>query len=248
MEQPELTVEEMPTGDLVPYASNAKLHSKLQVEQIANSIEEFGFNDPIGVWENPQGELEIVEGHGRVLAAEKLGIETVSVIRLDHLTDEQRRAYTHVHNQTTLNSGFDLEILDAELETLDFDWESFGFGDDDAEISLGGGSEALSDAYSDNIGHVDYEPKETAHAVTDLFILDRDDLDELIAKVEDADLREMLMLRKAWFTEFKFNKIADYYAYQATPEEQRVFEAMGLVLLDRDGMIENGFADMVSGL
>ena len=82
-----------------------------QVEQIANSIDQFGFNDPIGVWTNPQGVCEIVEGHGRLLAAQKLGIEKVPVIRLDHLDDDARRAYVHVHNQTTMTSGFDLDKL-----------------------------------------------------------------------------------------------------------------------------------------
>lgn len=126
-EQPELKVVEVETDSLVPYANNAKLHSELQVDQIANSIKEFGFNDPIAVWENGDGELEIVEGHGRVLAAKKLKIDTLPVVYLNHLSDEQRRAYTHVHNQTTLNSGFDFEILELDMEELDFNWEDFGF-------------------------------------------------------------------------------------------------------------------------
>ncbi len=74
---PELTVEDMPTDELTPYARNAKIHTSEQVDQIAKSIEEFGFNDPIGVWDNPDGGLEIVEGHGRVLAAKKIGLEYV---------------------------------------------------------------------------------------------------------------------------------------------------------------------------
>ena len=74
MEQPEIKVVEVPTGRLVPYANNAKMHSHLQVEQIANSIQEFGFNDPIAVWENDRGEMEVVEGHGRVLAAQRLSL------------------------------------------------------------------------------------------------------------------------------------------------------------------------------
>lgn len=143
MEQPEIKVIEVPTGDLVPYANNAKLHSQLQVEQIANSIEEFGFNDPIAVWENADGAMEVVEGHGRVLAAQKLGLDKVPVFYLNHLTDEQRRAYTHVHNQTTLSSGFDIDILDQEIELLDFDWESFGF---ETEEEGGGGSSASAPA------------------------------------------------------------------------------------------------------
>lgn len=127
MEQPDIKVFEVPTAKLVPYANNAKEHSRLQVEQIANSIREFGFNDPIAVWENADGDMEVVEGHGRVLAAQRIGIEQVPVFYLNHLSDEQRRAYTHVHNQTTLNSGFDVELLEVDMKQLDFDWESFGF-------------------------------------------------------------------------------------------------------------------------
>lgn len=72
--QPELRVEKMPTAALVPYAGNAKEHPGWHVGQIAASIEQFGFSDPVGVWTNADGELEIVEGHGRVLAARERGI------------------------------------------------------------------------------------------------------------------------------------------------------------------------------
>ncbi len=127
-QQPELTIYEIPTDDLIPYAHNAKTHSDYQVDTIVSSIEEFGNCDPIAVWHNAEGKPEIVEGHGRLLALKKLGIDTCPVIYLDHLSDEQRRAYTHVHNQTTLNSDFDFDILDQEIEELDlFDWRSFGF-------------------------------------------------------------------------------------------------------------------------
>lgn len=136
----DLSVEYVSIGDLVPYARNAKEHPSKQVDEIANSIKTFGMNDPVGVWTNPQGELEIVEGHGRVLALEKLGAELCPVIRLDSLTDEERRAYTHVHNQTTLTSGFDEELLFKDLDELDFEWADFGFDDDlgmDDETSTG---------------------------------------------------------------------------------------------------------------
>ena len=126
MQMPELTVEEIGTEELLPYANNAKIHTREQVDQIAKSIEEFGFNDPVAVWEGPDG-LEIVEGHGRVMAAKKLNIEQLPVIRLDHLSDEQRRAYTHVHNQLTMNTGFDFDMLSEELENIDFDLSEFGF-------------------------------------------------------------------------------------------------------------------------
>ena len=123
---PELAVEEVPTEELIPYANNAKIHTDEQIDQIAASIEEFGFNDPVAVWDGPEG-TEIVEGHGRVIAAKKLGLEKLPVIRLDHLTDDQRRAYTHVHNQLTMNTGWDFDKLEIDLEELDFDFGGFGF-------------------------------------------------------------------------------------------------------------------------
>lgn len=121
-----LVIKKQPTKELIPYANNARIHSAEQIDTIKASIEQFGFNDPVGVWTNKNGELEIVEGHGRVLAAQQLGIEEVPTINLDHLTDEERRAYSIVHNQTTDNSSFDTAILEYELENLDFEWQDFG--------------------------------------------------------------------------------------------------------------------------
>lgn len=136
-DQPELKIYELPVADLVPYARNAKEHSSSQVDTIAASIEEFGNCDPIAVWHNAKGEPEIVEGHGRVMALKKLGHEVAPVIYLDHLSDEQRRAYTHVHNQTTLNSGWDVEILHADMQQLEYDWASFGFDEVNADDVAG---------------------------------------------------------------------------------------------------------------
>lgn len=124
---PKLEVVEVPVSELVPYANNSKEHDDEQVRQIANSIEEFGNCDPIGAWHDEDGRLQIVEGHGRTLALRMLGIETAPVIFLDHLTDDQRRAYSHVHNQLTLNSEMDWETLTCEMTELDFDWETLGF-------------------------------------------------------------------------------------------------------------------------
>lgn len=117
-----LKIEYVPIDKIRPYEGNAKLHPARQIEQIKQSITDFGFNDPIAVWNN-----EIVEGHGRLLAAAELGIKKVPIIRLDELTDEQRRAYTLVHNKLTMNSGFDQELLAIELEKLpELDMEQFG--------------------------------------------------------------------------------------------------------------------------
>ena len=119
-----LTIEYLPIGDLKPYERNAKLHPKEQVEQIKNSIKEFGFNDPVAVWKDS----EIIEGHGRLLAAQELGLAEIPIIRLDSLTDQQRKAYMLAHNKLTMNSDFDMKILAEEIENiLDFDMSNFGF-------------------------------------------------------------------------------------------------------------------------
>lgn len=118
----------MRVSDLVPYIGNAKKHPDWQVEQIVNSIQAFGFNDPIAVWQDVANHWVIVEGHGRLLAAKQLGMDEVPIIRLDHLDDEARRAYTLAHNQTNLTTGFDYQLLEAELDAIEgFDMVEFGF-------------------------------------------------------------------------------------------------------------------------
>ena len=119
----QLQVEYVDISTIKPYKGNAKEHPKEQIEQIKKSMQEFGVKDPIGIWHN-----EIVEGHGRYLALKELGEKQVPVIRLDDLTDEQRRAYTLVHNQLTMNSGFDLDTLKVELDNIgEIDMSEFGF-------------------------------------------------------------------------------------------------------------------------
>lgn len=119
-----LKIEYLPLEDLKPYANNAKIHTEEQIQQIRKSIEEFGMNDPIAIWKDN----EIIEGHGRLLACQQMGMKEVPVIRLDDLTDEQRRAYMNVHNQLTMNTGFDMERLNEELGKIDnIDMSLFGF-------------------------------------------------------------------------------------------------------------------------
>lgn len=124
----ELKIEYLNKEDLKPYANNAKLHTAEQIEQIKRSIKEFGMNDPIAVWHDN----EIIEGHGRLLAVMEMDeIEQVPIIRLDDLTDEQRRAYMIAHNKLTMNTEFELDILGEEIKQLteNFDFTELGFGD-----------------------------------------------------------------------------------------------------------------------
>lgn len=119
-----LKIEYIKTSELKAYANNAKEHPAEQVEQIKKSIQQFGFNDPIAVWHDN----EIIEGHGRLMAALELKLSKVPIIRLDDLTDEQRRAYMLVHNKLTMNSDFNLDLLQMELDDiLNIDMKDYGF-------------------------------------------------------------------------------------------------------------------------
>lgn len=135
----DLEIHVLPVSELVPYANNAKLHPHEQVDQIASSIEEFGNCDPIAVWHNAEGEPEIVEGHGRLMALKKLGIDEAPVIYLDHLSDDERKAYALVHNKLTMNTGFDLPILSGELDAItDIDMGEYGFSLDIGAMDIDG--------------------------------------------------------------------------------------------------------------
>lgn len=107
----------IPTDDLIPYARNSRTHSPDQVTKIAASIKEFGFLNPIIV----DGENGIVAGHGRVMAAKKLGLKELPCIEASHLTEAQKRAYIIADNRLALDAGWDNEMLRIELQELDAD-------------------------------------------------------------------------------------------------------------------------------
>jgi DNA modification methylase len=123
-------IELWPVDRLTPYERNARTHSSEQVAQIAASIVEFGFTNPILV-DSHDG---IIAGHGRLMAAQELGLKTVPVVVLDHLSERQRKAYILADNQLALNAGWDTDLLRAELQDLaeqDFDLSLIGFSDDE---------------------------------------------------------------------------------------------------------------------
>ena len=111
----ELKIVYLRVDDLTPYDRNTRKHSPKDIDQIKASIETDGFNDPIGVW---GGKNLIVEGHGRLIAAKELGIERVPCIRLDHMTDAQRRDYAIRHNRTQELSSWDFDKLEEEIAAL----------------------------------------------------------------------------------------------------------------------------------
>lgn len=124
------------TVDLIPYVMNSRTHSPDQVSQIAASIKEFGFTNPVLT----DGSNGIIAGHGRVMAAQKLGIDEVPVIELSYLSEAQRKAYIIADNKLALNAGWDAEALQLELSDLnqsDFDMGLLGFDAKELSAALG---------------------------------------------------------------------------------------------------------------
>lgn len=162
------TIEYVETSALVPYARNSRTHSDEQVQQIMGSIKEFGFTNPVLI----DAEGVIIAGHGRTMAAQRLGMKEVPCLRLSHLTDAQKRAYVIADNKLALNAGWDDAMLANELRNLkaeDFDLSLTGFNDDELNALL---AEALEEGLTDE----DAVPEVPAVPVTvegDVWLLGR---------------------------------------------------------------------------
>jgi len=154
-------------SDLIPYANNARTHSDEQVLQIASSIKEFGFNNPV-LLDKDNG---IIAGHGRVEAAKKLGLDSIPTICLDHLSDAQRRAYILADNRIALNSGWDNELLSVELLSLEEDGinlADLGFTSGDLDLLLPDYQGGAGNTDDDSVPEVTETPKSV---LGDLWIL-----------------------------------------------------------------------------
>lgn len=241
-----LTIEYVDKNTLKPYENNAKIHTDEQIQQIINSITQFGFNDPIAVWKDN----EIIEGHGRLLAALQMpSVGDVPIIRLDSLTDEQRKAYILAHNKLTMNTGFDFDILTKELDSItDLDMSDFGF--DLNDLDVGSPANADEDAgeggetpYTSKIEGLQYEPSAEKPLLSDLF--DKQKTNELIDKIKAANVsdeeKDFLITAASRHTVFDYAKIADYYAH-ADAEMQSLMEQSALVIIDFEDAIKNGYA------
>jgi len=168
-------VEHLPLDSLRGYDRNPRTHSDAQIAQIAASIIEFGWTNPILV----SGDSEVIAGHGRLEAAKKLGLSTVPVLVLDHLSDAQRRAYVIADNRLALNAGWNEELLAGELHALNgdgFDLSLLGF--DEAELDRlmapldeDTGISAQDDNGADAADEVPEPPQETVTQPGDLWLL-----------------------------------------------------------------------------
>lgn len=137
-----MQIEHVSVESLIPYARNSRTHSDEQVAQIAASIKEFGWTNPILV----DGENGIIAGHGRLLAARKLKMSQVPVIQLDGMTETQKKAYIIADNKLALNAGWDDELLRLELDDLnlaEFKIELLGFDANELNLAMGLGADFM---------------------------------------------------------------------------------------------------------
>ena len=234
---------------LVPYARNSRTHSEAQVAKIAASIREFGFLNPIIT----DGQNGIVAGHGRVLAAQKLGLATLPVIEAGHLTEAQKRAYIIADNRLALDAGWDNDLLKIELTDLDaegFDLTLTGFDVDEmAALFLGEGDqpngEGLSENYSRKIEAPIYEITGACPDIPQM--MDRAKTERLQAEIDGADLpddvRDFLRYAAERHTVFNFRNIAEFYAH-ADAQTQDLMERSALVIIDFNRAIEEGFVQL----
>lgn len=232
-----LKIEYVDINSIKPYKNNAKMHPEEQIEQIKKSIEKFGMDDPIGVWNN-----EIVEGHGRLIACKELGYTEIPIIRLDHLTDEERKAYTLAHNKLTMNSDFDLDILNQELMSIDtIDMSDFGFLDEILEEI----NEVLDETYTSKVKPPQYEITGEEPNINDL--VDDYKVNQLIEEIKKSNVtdeqKEFLIKAAQRHLTFNYSNIAEYYAHQ-DKEMQELMEKSALVIIDIKDAIANGYAQL----
>lgn len=224
--------------ELKPYKKNAKKHSKEQVEQIANSIKEFGFTQPVIIDKNNC----VVAGHGRILGAKKAGLKQVPTVTLEELTEEQIKAYRLVDNKLN-ESEWDSILLAQELEEIkDLNMDLFGF-------DLAEEIEQEENKYSMEINIPHYEIKGETPDLSEL--VDKTKTNELLNNIKESNVPEEIkkFLRLGAYRHLKFNysKIAEFYS-QADKETQELMEQSALVIIDFDDALKNGYVQLSNKL
>lgn len=236
-----LKIQYKPIQDLIPYARNSRTHSDAQVAQIAASIKEFGWTNPVLL----DGENGIIAGHGRVLAAQKLGESEVPTIELSHMDENQKRAYIIADNKLALNAGWDNEMLALELSDLKdagYDLGLTGFSIDEIEEL---NPEDTENTYTQKVDVPTYEPSGDKPDITELF--DDSNAFNLIEKIKASKLpqaeKDFLMLTAGRHVRLNFQLIADYYAH-SDRVVQELMEDSALVIVDIDNAIANGWVNL----
>tara|TARA_R110001606_G_scaffold398006_1_gene576016 strand:- start:1932 stop:2708 length:777 start_codon:yes stop_codon:yes gene_type:complete len=241
-----LSIKYKGTGEVIPYINNSRTHSEKQVQQVAASIKEFGFTNPILIDE--QG--GIIAGHGRLQAAQLLNLNEVPTITLEGLTDAQKKAYVIADNKLALNAGWDETLLQVELDSLSesgFDISLLGFDKEEMLEILGENAlDGLGDeSYTKKVDIPTYEPKGDKPEVTELYNDSR--TFELVANIKDSNLpqaeKDFLMLAAGRHTVLNFESIANYYAH-SSKECQELMEDSALVIIDFEKALELGYVTL----
>ena len=229
---------------LIPYARNSRTHSDAQVAQIAASIREFGFTNPVLI--DDQG--GIIAGHGRTMAARKLKINEIPCLRLSHLTDAQKKAYIIADNKLALNAGWDesmLKIEIDELKNINFDISLLGFDDLELKELFEENEDESENEYTQKVDSPTYEPSEVKPDIKELF--DDSKAFNLIEKIKSANLpqaeKDFLMLTAGRHVVLNFQMIADYYAH-SDEQMQSLMEDSALVIVDFNDAISNGWVNL----
>lgn len=240
-------------SDLLSYPNNPRIHSDYQIKQIADSIKEFGFTNPVLIDEQDN----VIAGHGRIMAAMNLNIDKIPCIIITNLSEAQKKALVIADNQLALNSDWDYDMLSAELKSLvDFDYNIELTGFDSSFINdiigvpnNGNDIDDNSVNYTRKIEAPIYEPKNHKPNITDLIKTEKST--ELIKNIEKSDLPEVekqfLIHAAQRHTIFNFNLIADYYAH-SNMEMKKHMEESALVIIDFDKAIELGYVKMTDEL
>lgn len=229
-----LNIEYKQIKELRPYKKNAKKHDKTQVEQIANSIKEFGFTQPVIVDENNV----VVAGHGRILGAKKAGLKEVPTVCLDDLTEEQIKAYRLVDNKLN-ESEWDAVLLSEELKELEeVNMDLFGF-------DLGEEIKKEENLYTAKTNIPQYEIKGDNPDISEL--CDTNKTNELLQRIKESnvsdDIKKFLKLGAYRHLCFNYSKIAEFYAH-ADKEVQELMEDSALVIIDFDDAIAKGYVEL----
>jgi len=232
--------------DLIPYARNSRTHSNEQIGQIAASIKEWGWTVPVLIDE----EGGLLAGHGRVLAAQRLGIDEIPTMTAKGWTEAQKKAYVIADNKLALNAGWDSDILKIEMKDIDslgFNLELTGFGLDEMASLFDEPpkNDDSENSYTKKIERPVYEPTGPKPQINEMF--DDSYTKQLMFAIEGSELsdEEKIFLRLAAgrHTVFNFEVIANYYAH-ASKECQDLMEDNALVIVDINKAIEKGFVVM----
>lgn len=243
----DLTINYIGLDKLIPYVNNSRTHDEAQVAQIAASIKEFGFTNPILI----DDEGSIIAGHGRVMAARKLSLKSVPTITLSGLSDIQKRAYIIADNKLALNAGWDNDLLMLELDTLSdagYDLDLTGFSADEINDLISDEVEE-EEKYTSKTDVFDYEPSGEKPELVSLF--NDTKTNELLEEINSSNLdeEEKAFLRLAAYRHvvLDFEKIANYYA-QSESKVQSLIEKSALVIIDYNNAIAGGFAVLTKEL